>query len=660
MYHRRDYKPFYDDRGDYNTNAPSYYDYLAKKNIDIQTLVDTVNVLLKRHLNFKESSSIAPIVLGSLDKDNYQDIINVVKLSTKSGNSLMINDDGLYSNGEVNNVSPSSYLNGLINGDYTITNNNVFNIPFLSNISNVNSSGMQGVLLDTKNLEWYVTATDKKEPEGFIVLRNDYNGNQISNMYVKNGGHGQNVWLYNSDGKNYIYFANNGNIYRLPYGDFKTYDESDFELILDSGVDTEHSIHGFDFYKNENTSIMAWRTEVNGEYVISAQQANINASGSFDFYGDKASLNIQDIVINNKDNSIQGIAVLNKSDVTGNNVDEFNYYIFVSYGWWSTKSEILVLEYDIKNGTIKNKTTLTNLDKLIRRDNEKQVFELEGLSHVTFNNGNSTTSGLIFTNSGGRSGSYTNRIYGFIDRYNLEYLNSYSAIYKDEPSRLFSNTTTQQHIWEYGSGSYTVRAAEWSSFLDKPLRWSGDIKLPVSYAYVDTIGKRDNPGDLIQRLTIPAYDAPVEIYERYVNFSFVTGSFGADYKPIDITPWAPIGNNATLGKRPRDNDKFIYNLTEQVNYYLPENTANIDYEGLPKEYAYAITNISMGGLRYPEEITYKQVAETHFIGIGNYFYRYTRLVRGKPYEYCSGLETKSKTTDWIKEVIGDETGTQGV
>lgn len=655
MYYRRDYKPFYDDRGDYNTNAPSYYDYLAKKNIDIGTLVDTVNILLKRHLNFKDSSSIAPIVLGSLDKDNYQDVTNVVKLSTKSGNSLMINDDGLYSNGEVNNISPSLYLNGLINGDYTITNNNIFNIPFLSNISNINSNGMQGVLLDTNNLEWYVTASDQKSTEGFIVIRNNYNGEQISNMYVKNGGHGQNIWLYSSGGKNYIYFANNGNIYRLPYEDFKTYDEADFELILDNHVDSEHIIHGFDFYKDENKSVMVWRSMINGEYIISAQPATINANGSFDFSGDKTSLNIQDIVINNSDNSIQGTAVLNKSDVTGNNVDEFNYYIFISYGWWSVKSEILVLEYDMKNGTIKNKTTLTNLDKLIRRDNEKQLFELEGLSHVTFNNGNSTTSGLIFTNSGGRSGSYTNRIYGFIDSYNLNILNSYSAMYKDEPSRLYSSTTTQKYIWQYGSGSFTVRAGEWRSFIDKPLRWSGDIDLPAGYAYVDTIGKRDNPGDLIQRLTIPAYDSPVEIYERYVNFSYNTANFGADYKPIDITPWAPIGNNATLSKRRRDNDKFVYNLTEQVNYYLPANTSDIDYEGLPSEYSYAITNVSLGALRYPGNITYKQVAETHFIDVGNYFYRYTRLVRGKPYEYGSGLETKEKGTDWIKEVIGDET-----
>lgn len=52
------YQPWYDDERDYNTNAPSYYDYLANSvNLEkVQT--DAINELLVRDVNFQDSDEI--------------------------------------------------------------------------------------------------------------------------------------------------------------------------------------------------------------------------------------------------------------------------------------------------------------------------------------------------------------------------------------------------------------------------------------------------------------------------------------------------------------------------------------------------------------------------------------------------------------------------
>ena len=52
------YRPWYDDTKDYNTNAPSYYDYLANEiNLEkVQT--DAINDLLVRDVDFKDSDEI--------------------------------------------------------------------------------------------------------------------------------------------------------------------------------------------------------------------------------------------------------------------------------------------------------------------------------------------------------------------------------------------------------------------------------------------------------------------------------------------------------------------------------------------------------------------------------------------------------------------------
>lgn len=52
------WQPWYDDRRDYNTNAPSYYDYLSNFNELIKSIVDFVNELAKRDVNTEDTETI--------------------------------------------------------------------------------------------------------------------------------------------------------------------------------------------------------------------------------------------------------------------------------------------------------------------------------------------------------------------------------------------------------------------------------------------------------------------------------------------------------------------------------------------------------------------------------------------------------------------------
>lgn len=100
------YAPWYDDEKDYNTNAPSYYDYLAHRNYSQKLMVDLLNRVARRNINVIDTKSIDMTKqydwISEDDCNNYHDIINIwadVKLSKASGNTLVIKDDGLFTTG---------------------------------------------------------------------------------------------------------------------------------------------------------------------------------------------------------------------------------------------------------------------------------------------------------------------------------------------------------------------------------------------------------------------------------------------------------------------------------------------------------------------------------------------------------------------------------
>ena len=116
------YQPWYDDRRDYNTNAPSYYDYLANTNRYLDKLTWLTNRVARRNINVQSTNAIKYtkefdwIDEGKERGINWHDIINLkceLVLSKlvkrlqyqqldgrykdlEGPNSLVIENDGLY------------------------------------------------------------------------------------------------------------------------------------------------------------------------------------------------------------------------------------------------------------------------------------------------------------------------------------------------------------------------------------------------------------------------------------------------------------------------------------------------------------------------------------------------------------------------------------
>lgn len=116
------FQPWYDDRRDYNTNAPSYYDYLANTNRYLDKLTWLTNRVARRNINVQSTNAIHYTKeFDWIDENkergiNWHDVINlkcelvlsklVKKLQyqqldgqykdLESPNSLIIENDGLY------------------------------------------------------------------------------------------------------------------------------------------------------------------------------------------------------------------------------------------------------------------------------------------------------------------------------------------------------------------------------------------------------------------------------------------------------------------------------------------------------------------------------------------------------------------------------------
>lgn len=108
LYNYRSFMPWYDSSADYNTDAKSYYDYLARTNQLMNVLTDLINDLIKRKINFNDSNTID---FDKNDPINEIDDINVTAdvLLAKNGinydNAIQSQPDGLYAKDFSNDVA---------------------------------------------------------------------------------------------------------------------------------------------------------------------------------------------------------------------------------------------------------------------------------------------------------------------------------------------------------------------------------------------------------------------------------------------------------------------------------------------------------------------------------------------------------------------------
>lgn len=92
MNNRRNFKPWYDDRADYNTNAKSYYDDLARKQKLIQLLAekiweydDEIKEYFRRweHNLLTINDEVIEMMEKWADDGTLDDIINIIVMNQK-------------------------------------------------------------------------------------------------------------------------------------------------------------------------------------------------------------------------------------------------------------------------------------------------------------------------------------------------------------------------------------------------------------------------------------------------------------------------------------------------------------------------------------------------------------------------------------------------
>lgn len=108
---KRHFRPWYDDDADYNTNAKSYYDFLARFIRQLDYMITLMNKLLDENIETLETNTVRLLKEGDWKKyhiengkvvydtggSNIEKLSAYVKISKASLNDIVAKDDGIWS-----------------------------------------------------------------------------------------------------------------------------------------------------------------------------------------------------------------------------------------------------------------------------------------------------------------------------------------------------------------------------------------------------------------------------------------------------------------------------------------------------------------------------------------------------------------------------------
>ena len=146
------WQPWYDDRKDYSTNAPSYFDYLANFNHLIKSIVDLLNRVARRNIKVEDTPCIDMTKINDwIDEGNechtWHDVITLKCEVILSTYKKAINFDG--NDYTLSNII-SCLNDGLYSPDY---------LPFLTHLKNKLNQEIE----DRKNADNALNAKIDKE-----------------------------------------------------------------------------------------------------------------------------------------------------------------------------------------------------------------------------------------------------------------------------------------------------------------------------------------------------------------------------------------------------------------------------------------------------------------------------------------------------------------
>lgn len=529
-------------------------------------------------------------------------------------------------------------LMNIIYNDGTWNFENTLGANYLTTAQTVWNRVVQYAHFDGLSNKWYFMQSDANSTsEGFVVIRADTSGNLIDQMYIKNGGHGQsNFFLRGNTDEPVIIFSKNGQFYMVGFQPNTTVDAN----TLTPAFPYKQQPGGSAAYVEQASGNAMVHTYNAGIKMVLAYHADWDPNSLKMTFDDTpaATINVGQY-IDDGENILQGTTMLPKNAVTGG-VDDGHFLIFLAYGEHQVKASILVLDYDRTNNTIEIVKNIDGLFNLLLQ-NDYSEREIEGISNFSIDTGvNGLLYGLTFVNGGGQPNKRHNTIYGIansnalVAMRNAIEINGYQNLTYD-----IDINDTRNMLWYYKKhGTYTIRAAEFSRFLDTPKRIRG-LKQDNDSLLENTIP--DQNGDVMQRLIMKGYVAAEEVWERSINFGGGS-NVGSDYKPTVIGPWNLVTTNQTRAVQASANQTSFQttDVPGQVTYVTP-NKDGFDYEGIDASQGYTVLNTQIGYTA--SELSMKQ---TLIANSRSYPTEYTRMISGVPDTYGSGFSSITNITPW--------------
>ena len=389
--------PFYSDEADYNTNAPSYYDDLARKAELIKILAHRIweydEELRKRFERWDKLMEAFPEIAKELFREwlrngTIEAIIRDELEDFKDEVRELIKDIDDYVNGfDLRTMEPI----------------------FINGIGGVRNAVNQSINIDYETNHIYTTQSDSKSPEGFHITKMTPSGHMISTMWIEQGGHGTNIGLErktNGQLKIWFYHTGLGKLVFIPYHDNTSLTLDEAKLLTDM-TPTSLKENGFAVMIDQEYDKVVVR-HFDARVEIRSRQDLINGV-------DKIEKQIQvDPKENSSERAMQGLAV------NGND-------LYWQSGWGHLSNPTKVIKYDLTTGEEVYTRVVDHLPLQRGNDDPYDAYrEPEGLFlHVNPYNKKQT---LLMVYTTGGLGKRYNIMYGFVQTGAMDHWNSMTQL----------------------------------------------------------------------------------------------------------------------------------------------------------------------------------------------------------------------------------------
>lgn len=303
------YQPWYDDRRDYNTNAPTYYDYLAHQKFLSDEAIELINRNARRNFYVTDTNSIDLTKKGDwVDNENpctgkdwqpsvreryyYDDIVEIVadlKVSSQKvditiagmtqtcPNVLRVLTDGAYVPDYASFIadlrnrvsSAETEINRINNRTYTQTETSTFKPAITGSINNGQTLNFKGdVKKSTKTTQKTCQTADGQNYKTYTAV---------------------NELVINNDG---LYSPDNSELFKQFATDLKNAQAENTKLrsalqkivtnLYHAGAITSEDVNNFNFNNDTfiaNGNINVYAMQANSNTLIKTHPTNTNKSG---------------------------------------------------------------------------------------------------------------------------------------------------------------------------------------------------------------------------------------------------------------------------------------------------------------------------------------------------------------------------------------------